>query len=68
MRRGRILILLAIVIILALGAVYLVQQNFFPLGTSGGGDTAEGQPPGPAPAVQMVEIIIVAQDFHSPGV
>jgi len=38
MRRGRILILLAIVI--------------------------EGQPPGPAPAVQMVEIIIVAQDVQ----
>ncbi len=63
MRRGRILILLAIIIILALGAVYLVQQNFFPLGTSGGGDTAEGQPE-PVPSVQMVEIIVVAQDVQ----
>ena len=61
MRRGRILILLAIVIILGLGAVYLVQQNFFPLGTPSGGDTVEGQP-GPAPTVLMVDIIVVAQD------
>jgi len=63
MKRGRILILLAIIIILALGAVYLVQQNFLPFGASGGGDPVEGQP-GPAPAVQMVEIIIVAQDVQ----
>ena len=61
MRRGRILILLAIIIILGLAAVYLVQQNYFPLGTPTGSDTAEGQP-GPAPSVQMVEIIVVAQD------
>jgi Flp pilus assembly protein CpaB len=61
MKRGRILILLAIVIILGLGAVYLVQQNFFPLGNLSGGDTVEGQP-GPVPTVLMVDIIVVAQD------
>lgn len=62
MRRGRVLILLAVVIILGLGAAYLVmQQGFFTSLTSSGGDAVEGQP-GAVPVIQMVEIIVVAQD------
>jgi Flp pilus assembly protein CpaB len=66
MRRGRIFILLAIIIIIGLGAVFLVQQNFFPLGTSSGGsDTVEGQTaPAPASSTETVEIIVVAQDVQ----
>ena len=62
MRRGRVFILLAIIIIIGLVAVYLVQQNFFPLGTSSSGTTTVEEPSGPAPSAQMVDIIIVAQD------
>jgi len=61
MKRGRVFILLAIIIILGLLAVYFVGQQFNLFGLGGGSDTVEGQP-GPAPAIQMVEIIVVAQD------
>ena len=60
MRRGRILILIAIIIILGLVGFYFVQQQFFPLGLQGG-EPVEGEP-GPAPSVQVVDIIVVAQD------
>jgi Flp pilus assembly protein CpaB len=62
MRRGRVFILLAIIIIIGLVAVYLVQRNFFPLGTSSSGTTTVEESSGPAPSAQMVNIIIVAQD------
>ena len=62
MRRGRVFILLAIIIIIGLVAVYLVQRNFFPLGTSSSGTTTVEESSGSAPSAQMVDIIVVAQD------
>jgi Flp pilus assembly protein CpaB len=62
MRRGRVFILLAIIIIIGLVAVYFVQQNFFPLGTSSSGTTTVEVPSSSASSVQMVDIIVVAQD------
>ncbi len=62
MRRGRIFILLALIIILILGAVWVWQSGLLT-----GGTTPEtgGEVPGevgPTPVVQMTEIIVVTQN------
>jgi len=61
MRRGRIFILLALVIVLILGAVWVWQSGIL----TGGTPTTEGEVPGevgPTPEVQMTEIIVVTQN------
>ena len=60
MRRGRIFIFIAIIIILGLVAVFFLQRFLPPL-LGGGGDEVAGET-APEPAVVTSEIIIVAQD------
>jgi len=60
MRRGRIFIFIAIIIILGLVAVFFLQR-FLPDLLGGGGDEVAGEP-APEPVVVTSEIIIVTQD------
>jgi len=60
MRRGRIFIFLALIIILGLVAAYFVQQRFF-APTPSTPDAVEGQP-APEQVVDMAEVIIVVQN------
>ena len=53
MKRGRIFILLAIIIILGLVAAYFVQRQFLP-GLTGTGESVSGEP-GPTPVVATSE-------------
>jgi pilus assembly protein CpaB len=60
MRRGRIFIFLALIIILGLVGAFFVQQRFF--STPEPDTSVEGQP-APVPVVEMAEIIIAVQNI-----
>jgi pilus assembly protein CpaB len=61
MRRGRIFIFLALIIILGLVAVFFVQQRFFAPAPSSP-DAVEGQP-APEQVVDMAEVLVVVQNI-----